>query len=397
MFAAGGLIFLVRSAGLNVNDIVVGMSVAGLVGLLLSVPLGHVADRIGPRTVCVTMLFLRAAGTTTFLVVHSLPLLLTAVVLIAIADRGGVTAAGAIIANIGGTDRVRVRALLQSVTNIGIASGATITGIVVAHGTHTIFTLMILGTAFVIGVGAVALLAVTPVPPVPRPPDARWWESLRDRRYVAVTATHGVLSLHFDVMTFAIPLWILQSGSAPAWMVSILMIINTVMVILLQVPASRAATTVTTSAALGRRAGAILLLSCTVIGLAGTVNAATATALLVGGVAIATIGELWQSASAYGLSFGLAPNHAHGQYQGVFALGRGAARAAAPALLGWLCMRWGLPGWITLGALLLGAGALLPYLVRSTGHTTHDGNAARASGTPNRIPTPRPTQRQAGT
>ena len=90
-----------------------------------------------------------------------------------------------------------------------------------------------------------------------------------------------------------------------------------------------------------------------------------AVALLLAGVAVQSVGELWQTASAFGLSLELAQEHAQGEYQGVFALGRGIERAVAPAVLSALCLGWGPPGWLVVGGVLAAAGALLPAAARA--------------------------------
>jgi hypothetical protein len=82
-------------------------------------------------------------------------------------------------------------------------------------------------------------------------------------------------------------------------------------------------------------------------------------------VAVHSVGELWQAAASFTLSFDLAQEHAHGQYQAVYTLGEGIERALAPTILGVLCIAWGAVGWLILGTLLALAGALMPAVVRN--------------------------------
>jgi dipeptide/tripeptide permease len=63
-----------------------------------------------------------------------------------------------------------------------------------------------------------------------------------------------------------------------------------------------------------------------------------AATLLLAAVVVHTIGELWHSAAGFEVSFALAPQHATGQYLGVFGLGAGLAEAVGPALLISLCI-----------------------------------------------------------
>ncbi|WP_251021747.1 hypothetical protein [Streptomyces sp. ISL-98] len=73
------------------------------------------------------------------------------------------------------------------------------------------------------------------------------------------------------------------------------------------------------------------------------------------------ISESGVSAAGFEVSFALTPQHATGQYLGVFGLGAGLAEALGPGLLIALCITWGRPGWYVVGALfaLTGLAALL--------------------------------------
>jgi dipeptide/tripeptide permease len=87
-------------------------------------------------------------------------------------------------------------------------------------------------------------------------------------------------------------------------------------------------------------------------------------AVVVLGVVALTVAELWYSAASFELSFGLAPEHAQGQYSGLFAIGQGMSNAIGPPVLGVVCVGWGEPGWLAMGAVFLAAGQLVPLVVR---------------------------------
>jgi MFS family permease len=69
-------IFLTRSVGLSPAEVGIGMTLAGVVGLLLATPLGHLADRAGAREVRIGMLLLQGIATLAYLWVHSFALFL---------------------------------------------------------------------------------------------------------------------------------------------------------------------------------------------------------------------------------------------------------------------------------------------------------------------------------
>ncbi|MGH3341971.1 MAG: hypothetical protein ACRDPK_03630 [Carbonactinosporaceae bacterium] len=109
-----------------------------------------------------------------------------------------------------------------------------------------------------------------------------------------------------------------------------------------------------------RRAGLISLVGCALLGAAGGLPAEAAVAALLAGTVVLAVGELWHAAGSFGLSYALAADHAQGQYQGVFGIGLGGIRALTPGILTPLCIVWGGPGWIVLGALFAAAGLAAP-------------------------------------
>ena len=56
---------------------------------------------------------------------------------------------------------------------------------------------------------------------LPVPQGANRWIALGDRRFLACAALIGVMSMQFEVLLFAAPLWIAKLGHAPRWTVSI--------------------------------------------------------------------------------------------------------------------------------------------------------------------------------
>jgi dipeptide/tripeptide permease len=113
------------------------------------------------------------------------------------------------------------------------------------------------------------------------------------------------------------------------------------------------------------------LLACCLISVTAGIPGPAAAVLLIVAVVVHTVGELWHAAAGFEVSFALAPERATGQYLGVFGLGAGLADAFGPALLIWLCIEWGRPGWYVVGAMFAVTGAAFPPVVRwAERHTT---------------------------
>jgi MFS family permease len=77
-----------------------------------------------------------------------------------------------------------------------------------------------------------------------------------------------------------------------------------------------------------------------------------------------SLAEMMQAGGAWEISFGLAPDGRHGQYQGFFTSGFTVARMLGPLLVTTLILGWGTAGWLLLGGLFLVAGLAMGPAVR---------------------------------
>ncbi|WP_369173678.1 MFS transporter [Streptomyces sp. R28] len=222
----------------------------------------------------------------------------------------------------------------------------------------------LIGSGVLFVVAGLAFLALDRTPPVPRPEDASPWQVLKDGPFVAVGAINAVLMMNAGILDVALPLWIAEHTNAPISLFAPLLLVNTVMVVLLQVPVSKGAEDVRGGARALARSGMWLALCCAVIALAAGRSPWVAGVFLVVGVAVHTVGELLYSAGSWALSYELAPEHAQGQYQGMFGLTTQLGTAITPAVTALLIVRHGWVGWLVMGALLAAAGLAAPAVAR---------------------------------
>jgi hypothetical protein len=94
-----------------------------------------------------------------------------------------------------------------------------------------------------------------------------------------------------------------------------------------------------------------LLIACVTFAVSGLFDAAVAVMVLLIGAAVLTVAELFHSAGAWGMSFGLAPKDRQGEYLGAFAMGSRIYDAVGPALVTGVVLGLGPLGWILLGVL----------------------------------------------
>jgi len=358
-------LFFSRVVGLSVLQIGIGLTVGWATGLLAGVPVGRLADRLGPRPVAVATGVATAAAITAFLLV-SAPLAFTLVCcLYAAAQTGSGAARQALLASvIPQAERTAVRARMQVLGNAGIGVGAALGGIALLVDTPAAYV-----AAFVLDalgfLAAALVLRTLPSPqrvrvavpvsgPVSGPPRS---DVLRDGPYALVTLLQSVMLLYMPILSVVAPLWIATRTEAPGWTVAGLFVVNTAGVVLLQVRAGRGVRDVASAGRAVRRAGVLLLAACGAFA-ASALGASpwVAGVVLLGAAVLQVVGEVLLSAGGWQLSFDLAPDGRQGQYQGFFAMGSSVARAAGPLLLTGVVLGGGLAGWLTLGLVFLAAG-----------------------------------------
>lgn len=369
LYLTAGVLYFTQSAHLPTAQVGLGLGVAGVVALFAGIGCGHLADRCGARGVYVVTLVIRAVATAGFLLADSFWIFLITVCLASGGQAAGLAARGPLIRRHGGERPQEFRAYLRSVTNLGISFGALLAGWTVAVGTRSAYSLLIVANVIAFAGSAAFMFFLPASHPVPVPHGKpAGWVALRDWPFSLMTVLDGVMSIQYKVLTVAIPLWLFAFTTAPRWLAAGTVIVNTVIIILFQVRASRNIDTPLASGAAYRRAGIAFLLSCSLISLTAGLAPWMAAALLMTAVVVHTIGELWHSAGGFEVSFALAPEHATGQYLGVFGLGASLADAVGPGLLIALCINWGPQGWFVVGSLFVLTGMAVPFTIRWAQH-----------------------------
>lgn len=366
LFITVSVIFFKLSVGLSGAEVGLGLTIAGAVGLAAGLPAGRLSDTIGPRGVQMAFSVSGALSVAAYALTDSFTGFVIVASLVSFAEAGESTARGALIGGAVPQDqRVKARAFLRAVTNVGWSLGGLAAGVALHVNTRPAYLAMIFGCTVCYLLSAALMLRVPPVKPVPRPDDgAPTWVVLRDRPYAVLSLLNAVLIMHGGLFTVAIPLWVVSQTSAPPLTVAALGLVNTVTVTLLQVRFSRGTGDVAGAARAQRRSGIFLLACCVLFALAAGQPAWVAVVALVAGALLHVAGELLQAAGSWGLSYELAPDHAIGQYQGLFAMGQQVANVAAPAVLTTVVIGWGWPGWLLFGLLFLAAGLAVPPVAR---------------------------------
>ena len=356
-FMTGTAVFFTQVVGLTGAQVGLGMSVAGVVTLALSVPLGRLADRMGAKVLWAIASFVEA------LLYFAWPAagdMLGFVVLLSLLS--AVTLAGSTgknvyrIAVFPRDVRVRALAYLRAARNVGFSLGALAGGIALAIGTRAAITSVPVATGVLLIVNAVMVARLPsvgrPTRPAPPPGQQRTVAppAWHNRGFVVLSITNAVLSSNQVLLNVLVPLWLVERTDAPHALLAWLFGTNTVMAVLLQVRASRGSETVAGALRAVRLSGCAFVLSCLVISVTDeTVGWVSIMLIWLGHVTI-TGAELWESASDWGFQSELSDHRRLGDYQGVWSLGYQVGPVIFPGLYTFLALQWGAPGWAAIAA-----------------------------------------------
>lgn len=387
LYIAGFAVFFTRGAGLSATEVGVGFTVASACGLVTLTPIGMLADRIGPRAASILLHYWRGVGFVAFAFVHDFATFLVVSCFVGIPTRAIDPVSQMYVdRHIGKDLRMRVMAVMRIVYNIGFAVGGLLATLILVVDTRPAFLVIVLGN------GATFLLAGVLLARVPLladdPPGRRtargWPRSLRQGRYLIVTGLNAVLMLHVSVLTLGIPLWITTRTDAPAAVVGPLVVLNTVLVVLLQVRLSRGTDTRDGGVRALRRSALAFAACLVVLALSGLLDPVGAVVAAVVATVLLTFGELWHFAGRLSVSYALAPRDRQGEYLSVFWLGTAAAHMTGPVLVTVGIVEQGPFGWLALAVVFLAAGILMRPAVDAAAKQL--GTARPRAGEPDEAP-----------
>ena len=363
LWMAISAIYATTVIGLSAGQFGLGVAAAAGVSLAMSTPTGHLADRVGPRAVQIWSFVALGPITAGLIFVHGFLGYVAVMAVQAVAYSASRSARMAMIAGvIPAEQRVRTRAYLRATTNVSVALGAMVAGGLLVVGTPEAYRWAVAFNAVTYFSAGVLTLLLPSVAPQPRKPGPRL-EVLTDRPFLTLVVLDGILCMHNQLLDVVLPLWVISRTDAPRWMAAMVLLINTVVVVLLQVRISRG-TDAPASAGRAVREGAVFLgLACVVFAFSGRPAALVASVLLGVGALLHVLGEIRQAAGSWGVSFGLAPEHAQGQYQGTYQMGADMGKLIAPAVLTWLAIEHGTAGWFVMALIFAAAGAGFPPVV----------------------------------
>lgn len=380
-FLAVSVPFITRSVGLSEGKLGLGLTLSAAIALGTAIPIGILADRIGPKKVLVGVSLWRCACFVVYPFVQNLWQFLTVVCLLGLVDKAAAPMEQALVGQATETeDRVRVVAVLRALRNVGFTVGALLGGIGLLIDSRAGYAGILLLNAVSFAVLA-TLASRLPVLSAPAKSLRRRFSMsvLRDGPFLSFTGINAVLTMHMTLLSIGIPLWIVGHTEVSSALIAPLVAVNTVLAVVLQVRASRDTETIAGASRALVRAGVSLALCCLLLIAAPKLPVLLAVGVLLLAMIALTGGELFQSAGGWGGSYLLAAPGEEGVYLSVFWLGVAIQQIAAPVLVS-LVVTSGSTGWVVLAALFAVCGFAAPVIGRWA--------QARADRRPQPEPTP---------
>ncbi|MCT9872096.1 MFS transporter [Paenarthrobacter aurescens] len=369
------VLYFSRFVGLSAVEIAVILSVSSGVGVATSYIGGRLADRFSARRLLAGMVAVQGLAIASYTFAGNFS---TAVVIACITvgvDRGANATRSAIIARaFDGPNRVNARAILRTITNVGIAVGGMIAGLALMAGTADAFRWMMISAGVVYILSALHLRRLPNRVDAPRhdpanPAPTRGISPFRDRRYILLTVLSGIFGMQFGLAEMGVPLWISQDTSAPDVLISVVLVINTVCVVLLQVPLSRGTDQPRRAGKIVMTGGVLMAAACALYAMAGGLPVIAAITLLCGAALLHSLAEILSQAGAWGLSFELANPLQAGAYQGMFGMGSALGAMLAPLVVTATVVEHGTLGWAILGAVFIASAAGVALIARKASTT----------------------------
>ena len=357
VFLTGSAVFFTQIVGLSAFQVGLGITVGEGASFLFAVPLGKVADRIGPKRMWSIGAFGAAGLYAVWPFVQTFAMFLAMMVVLQIFDTAGHSGRGAYTLDaFPREERVRSLAYMRAALNIGFTIGALIGGVALAFNNDAIVRAVPLFTAFVLLLNAFYIT---------RLPDAQHDKApvaedellnpgaLRNRGFLSLMTFDGVLGTNQVLLNIVIPLWLVEETDAPRVLLAWLFGTNTVLAVLLQVAAARGVNSVDRSLRAARISASFFVLSCLIVLVTHDTLGWVTIALVWLGHVTVTGAELFQSAASWGYQSELSDPDRRGEYQGAAHIGHTLGSVWAPAVYTYLAMEWGTPGWLVIGGVVV--------------------------------------------
>jgi MFS family permease len=359
----------VRGIGLGVVGLIVGTHA---VSSIVAGPLfGVLIDRLGGRRMLATALGILAVGYALY------PLVDVAWQGFLVAAITGVGVGGfwpsqsTLIAGLTTPlERAPAFAMQRVVMNLGIGLGALAGGLIATTESPGSFTVLFLLNSLTFVVYGAVMLALVPAPRLARRADAAdtragsYRNVLRHRAFLAVIGLNALFIFAGFSGFELLPVYAKNEASVSETQIGIVFLVNTIVIVLLQLPIARLAQGRRRMPALGLL-GILWAAAWLIVPVAGSKSAGTATLLFIGAMTIFAVGECLHGAVQAPLVTDLAEPRLLGRYMALSALSWQLGFALGPAVGGFVLDYAPNATWLGAAA-FCALGGVLAFLVETT-------------------------------
>ncbi|MBP2406446.1 Multidrug resistance protein MdtH [Streptomyces netropsis] len=377
LFMASSMAYFTRQVDLSANQVASGLALAGVVALGISLLGGVLADRYGARRVLAAVYLGRGVCCAAYVFVTDFWQFMVVTLCAVACDRAGPPVLQALVAVAvpERQERTRLLAVVNVVRNCGLGVGAMAAGVALASDTQAAYrvTLVAIGLAFLGGAVLVLRVSELTAPTAAEAAPEGTAEGpvkgrvLPDARYLTLTGLNFLLFFFDTMLLVAMPVWILEHTDAPRATVSVLFALNTVLVVVLQIPVSRLATGQRRTTRMLTWTGAVLAVSSLCFAASGSVAGGPAVAWLAAAVVTLSLAEVIANSAVWDLSIALAPEEQRGRYLSVFNLSVAGQRVLGPVMVTGLLLGSGSLGWVVAAGVLVVAGFAAERVARAAG------------------------------
>jgi len=368
MYLTASALYLTRIVHLSIGQVGIGLTVGALVGVLGTVPLGILADRIGAGRLYIFIQLWRGACFIGYAFIGSFGAFVLVACCSGLADAAMPAVGTAVVAGAANDEeRVDTLAKVRATRNAGYGIGALLAAVAITIGTRPAFLVIVATNAASYFVAA-AMLMTMGAWSSSQAASRRASLDLRTHpKYLLAGGVNAVLAIHMTILTVGLPLWVADYTVAPAGVVGLLVALNTAMSVLLQARFARRASTLSGALGCWTRCGlAFGAFGAVMIGIHLTRLVWLAVCGAFAAVILLTCGELWQSAGSWKISYDLADPDRRAQDLATFQLGVAIQSVVGPFLIADAVLR-GDYGWPALGAAVLLVGVLARPMIRPGG------------------------------
>ena len=382
IFLTVTVLYFTLIVGLAPHEVAIVLGAASAAGVLSSLAGGWLADRTSAKRLLIVLSVVDGVGLVCYVFAHDFVTALVIAVLVGAVEQAANSTRMAIIARaFDGESRVHARAVLRTVTNVAIAVGSGIGALALLAGTADAYRWIIVaaGVMYLAGVTQLVRLPASVDAPKRVATDAavittatgstdvaasaraerlarRAHSPWRDPRYLALSALSAIFGMQFGVGEVGVPLWIANDTAAPEVLVAVVLILNTVIVVLFQVPLSRGTHDLRRAGRVSAVAAWLMAAACLVYAAAAGLPAGFAAAVIVAAAVTHAFAEVLSQAGGWGLSFELADPVQAGTYQGVFSMGYSLGAMVSPLFVTSTALTFGFGGWAILAVVFLASG-----------------------------------------